>query len=190
MAYFKKIGILGGSFNPPHLGHLHLSKIAKKIFNLDEVWWFVALGNPLKNNDNLPSPRERIALCQALTKNQPFIKISDFEIKHNIIHTYEMVQITPQFFPHKFIYLMGADSYFHLHLWQNFRVIAQNIPIGVIARKPYFHFNRAKVHGILPHFTGNYSVGAWWRRKPQIYLVHCAYCDISSSFIRKTKNAE
>ncbi|MBS9718456.1 nicotinate-nucleotide adenylyltransferase [Pseudohalocynthiibacter aestuariivivens] len=127
------IGLLGGSFDPPHMGHVHISQEAMKRFRLDRVWWLVSPGNPLKTRG--PAPLEkRLDACRKLVKH-PRIEISDFEAKIGTRYTAETLEALFQHYPQqRFVWLMGADNLASFHKWDRWQWIMENIPVGVIAR--------------------------------------------------------
>ena len=129
----QRIGLLGGSFDPPHMGHVHISKVALKRFNLDQVWWLVSPGNPLKADAPAPMA-DRMAACRAIS-DHPRIKITDFEAKIGTNYTAEtLASLFDKRQGAKFVWLMGADNLAQFHRWQHWQWIMQNVPVGVIAR--------------------------------------------------------
>jgi nicotinate-nucleotide adenylyltransferase len=129
-----RIGLLGGSFNPAHMGHRLISTIALKRLKLDYVWWIVTPGNPLKDNRALPSQKTRIEQAQKIT-NHPRIKITGFESQINTRFTYDTIMYLKRHCKNvKFVWLMGADNLGQFHHWQNWRDIANEMPIAVIDR--------------------------------------------------------
>lgn len=129
----QRIGLLGGSFDPPHAGHLHISKSALKGFNLDQVWWLVSPGNPLKS-DAPAAIEKRMQACRQMA-NHPRIKVSDFE--HHIGTRYTAQTLKALLARRqgvRFVWLMGADNLASFHHWQDWQWIMQNVPVGVIAR--------------------------------------------------------
>ncbi|MCF6315570.1 MAG: nicotinate-nucleotide adenylyltransferase [Marinosulfonomonas sp.] len=129
----QRIGLLGGSFDPPHRGHVHISKAALKRFNLDQVWWLVSPGNPLKVD--VPAAMEtRLAACLAIS-DHPKIKVTDFEAQVGTRYTAQMLEaMFAQRRGVKFVWLMGADNLSTFHHWQRWEWIMENVPVGVIAR--------------------------------------------------------
>lgn len=127
------IGLLGGSFDPPHLGHVHITKRALKRFNLDRVWWLVSPGNPLK--DNPPADMEkRLSACREIMQH-PRVEITDIEAKMGTRYTAATIKGLQLRYPRvRFVWLMGADNLAQFHKWQDWEWIAENIPIGVMAR--------------------------------------------------------
>ncbi len=127
------VGLLGGSFDPPHEGHAHITREALKRFELDQVWWLVSPGNPLKQHGPAPID-QRITAAQSLIEH-PKVKISDFEYRLGSNFTAETVQHLKRLYPRvHFVWLMGADNLAQFHKWQNWQAIVENVPIAVIAR--------------------------------------------------------
>ena len=132
----KNIGLLGGSFDPPHKGHLYISLEAKKILKLDDIWWLVTPQNPLKVN-RPASYSERIKNCKLIIKNQP-IKIKEIEKKINSKFSYQTIKYLNKHYKNiNFFWLMGADNLINFHKWQNADKIFSEIPIVVFRRYGY-----------------------------------------------------
>lgn len=128
-----RVGLLGGSFDPPHAGHLHLSREALKRFGLDRVVWLVSPGNPLKPNPPAPLA-DRMAAARALV-DHPRILISDFEAHSGTRYTAETLSaLRRQFRDVRFTWLMGADNLAQFHRWENWQGILDTVPVGVLAR--------------------------------------------------------
>ncbi len=129
-----RIGLFGGSFNPPHEGHLNLCDLALKRLELDQIWWMVTPGNPLKDTTDLPPVLNRIKLCEEIIDN-PRIKVTAFEAKHKVRFTADTVRLVKNLRPRQhFVWLMGADNLADFHKWQDWRGIADMLPIAVIDR--------------------------------------------------------
>lgn len=132
----KTIGLLGGSFDPPHKGHLYISLEAKKILNLDEIWWLVTPQNPLKISKPA-TYAERLNNCYDIIKGHP-IKVSELEKKINSQYSYQSINFIQNYYKNiKFFWLMGADNLINFHNWQNWKAIFQNISIVVFKRHGY-----------------------------------------------------
>lgn len=134
-----RIGLLGGSFNPPHEGHVHLSQEALKRLDLHQVWWLVTPGNPLKNNNHLPSLETRMNLCRKLV-HDPRIKVTGFEahlLRAPATSTQTIAYLTQRFDQAHFVWLMGADNLAQFSQWYQWQQIAQQIPIAVFDRPSY-----------------------------------------------------
>jgi nicotinate-nucleotide adenylyltransferase len=135
----QRIGLLGGSFNPPHDGHRLISLIAIRRLRLDWVWWLVTPGNPLKNNANLPSLGSRIAACRHLAQH-PRIRITGVEALLGSAYTAQTIRELRKRLPGmRLVWLMGADNLVGFHRWQNWRRIAAMIPIAIIDRPGATH---------------------------------------------------
>lgn len=129
-----KIGLFGGSFNPPHEGHVHVCETALKRGQLDQIWWLVTPGNPLKDTSELESLSGRIQKCHDIIKH-PKMKVTAFETKHNVRYTQETLQVLLTLRPNlNFIWVMGADNLKNFHKWQNWRKIANMMPMMIIDR--------------------------------------------------------
>ncbi|RFB78645.1 nicotinate-nucleotide adenylyltransferase [Methylovirgula sp. 4M-Z18] len=129
-----RIGLFGGSFNPPHEGHRLASLIALKRLGLDRVWWMVTPGNPLKSNGHLPALAARVQAAK-LVANHPRIDVTGFEAQIGTRFTYDTLCWLKRHCPQvDFVWLMGADNLRQFHRWQHWREIAALIPIAVIDR--------------------------------------------------------
>gem|GEM_PF-57243 len=135
--YRRRIGLLGGSFNPPHEGHRQISLAALDKLGLDAVWWLVTPGNPLKDADLYAPYEERLAKARRLA-DHPDIVVSDFERRHNLQYTVDVLErlqiVNPDI---DFVWLMGADSLAGFHLWKDWRKIAELAPMAVFNRPGY-----------------------------------------------------
>jgi nicotinate-nucleotide adenylyltransferase len=130
----QRIGVFGGSFNPPHDGHRAASLLALRRLELDRVWWLVSPGNPLKDIRDLPPQAARMAAAARVAAH-PRIAISGFERQLGSPYTCDLVAALVARCPTvRFVWLMGADSFADLHLWKNWRTIAATVPMGVIDR--------------------------------------------------------
>lgn len=130
----QRIGLLGGSFNPPHEAHVLISETARKRLNLDAVWWIVTPGNPLKSHSELAPQAERMAQCRTLAP-QPWIKITGFEADLSSPYTAATLDFLKMRYPAvRFVWLMGADNLSSFHRWQDWRTIAATFPMAVIDR--------------------------------------------------------
>jgi nicotinate-nucleotide adenylyltransferase len=129
-----RIGLFGGTFDPPHQAHLAASLLALKRLKLDRVWWLVTPGNPLKVTRNLTPLSERIAAARALT-HHPRIDVTGIEAAIKTRYTYDTVSWLLARCPGvRFVWIMGADNLRHFHRWQKWRAIANLVPMVVIDR--------------------------------------------------------
>lgn len=133
----KRIGLLGGSFNPAHRGHRTLSLHALRALGLDEVWWLVSPGNPLKPDAGMAPYPARLASARRMARHAP-IRVSDVEARLRTRYTADTLAKLPRLYPrHRFLWLMGADNLAQFHHWRDWRSIARQVPIAVIARPGY-----------------------------------------------------
>ena len=135
----QRIGLMGGSFNPPHEGHVAISQTALKRLNLDRLWWIVSPGNPLKDHAGLPPLKARIATSKALIGQNPRIVVTGFEADLGTSYTWATIEFLKRRYPLvHFVWIMGADNLAQFHQWRNWRRVAQSLPIAVIDR-PGWH---------------------------------------------------
>ena len=127
------VGLLGGSFDPAHAGHVHITREALKRFGLDQVWWLVSPGNPLKERGPAPLAR-RLAHARSIMQH-PRVVVTDLEARLGTRYTAETLRRMQAIYPGVgFVWLMGADNLAQFHQWQAWRQIAAAVPLGVIAR--------------------------------------------------------
>jgi nicotinate-nucleotide adenylyltransferase len=131
-----RIGLLGGSFNPPHEAHREISLFAMKRLNLDRIWWLVSPGNPLKDTNALPSMSKRLAAAQAVA-DHPSIDVSCLETVIGTRYTMDTISyLLRRCTGAHFVWIMGADNLAQFHKWENWQAIAEAVPISVIDRPP------------------------------------------------------
>jgi nicotinate-nucleotide adenylyltransferase len=129
-----RIGLFGGSFNPPHEGHFLASITALKRLRLDSIWWIVTPGNPLKDTADLPDQAARMQTARAVARH-PAIEITGFEREIGTRYTWDTIDYLTRRCPFvHFVWLMGADNLRQFHRWQNWQKIAHRVPIAVIDR--------------------------------------------------------
>lgn len=129
-----QVGLFGGSFNPPHAGHLLVADIALRRLRLDQLWWMVTPGNPLKSARELAPLAVRIALSQMLVAD-PRIKVTAFEAAHRLRFSADTIDLVKSRNRGvDFVWIMGADSLRDFHRWERWRHIARSLPIAVIDR--------------------------------------------------------
>lgn len=131
--YRRPVGLLGGSFSPPHQGHVHISEVALRMFDLGEIYWVYTKQNPLKRVG--PSSFEnRFRETRKLVKS-PKIKFSSVEIRNNFCYSFQLLKFLQRRYKHiNFIWVMGEDNIIHFHLWKSWKWIADNVKIAVVAR--------------------------------------------------------
>ena len=127
------IGLLGGSFDPAHGGHAHITREAIKRLGLDRVWWLVTPGNPLKVRQPAPMA-DRLARARAVM-GDPRVVITDLEARLGTRYTAETIERLQAIYPGvQFVWLMGADNLVQFHHWERWRDILRAVPVAVLAR--------------------------------------------------------
>jgi nicotinate-nucleotide adenylyltransferase len=129
-----RIGLFGGTFDPPHAAHRAATLLAMRRLGLDRVWWLVTPGNPLKDTQGLAPLAERLAAARALA-HHPRIDVTDFEAELGTSYTYATISyLVRRCTGVHFVWIMGADNLRHFHRWQRWRDIARLVPIAVVDR--------------------------------------------------------
>ena len=128
------IGLLGGSFDPAHDGHVHITREAIRRIGLDRVWWLVSPGNPLKVLQPAPMA-ERMVQARALLGDDPRVVVSDLEARLGTRATVDTLRRLQAIYPGvRFVWLMGADNLVQFHRWSRWREILARVPVAVMAR--------------------------------------------------------
>ncbi|MGZ2256150.1 nicotinate-nucleotide adenylyltransferase [Roseobacter sp. A03A-229] len=164
------IGLLGGSFDPAHAGHVHITREALKRFGLTRVWWLVSPGNPIKPHGPAPLAT-RMARARALMQH-PRVEVTDIEAHLGTRYTAETLRrLTARYPGVRFVWLMGADNLAQFHRWQDWRGIMARVPVGVVARpgdrisarmSPAAKvFAEARIAGRASHLLGRAEAPAW-----------------------------
>lgn len=129
-----RIGLLGGSFNPPHAAHRAISLFVMRRLRLDRVWWLVTPGNPLKDVRALPALDRRLAAARRVA-DHPRIDVSDIETVIGTRYTADTISFLRQRCPDvRFAWIMGADNLMQFHRWKDWRGIAEQVPLAVVDR--------------------------------------------------------
>jgi nicotinate-nucleotide adenylyltransferase len=129
-----RIGLLGGSFNPPHEGHALITRLALRRLRLDRIWWLVTPGNPLKSLTGLAALKARVEAARGLDVG-PKVVISDIEAQIESRFTYDTLRWLKRRAPRvHFVWIMGADNLRQFHRWRHWRAIADLVPIVVVDR--------------------------------------------------------
>lgn len=129
-----QVGLFGGSFNPPHDGHVLVAETAMRVLELDQLWWIVTPGNPLKAGREIAPLAERIALSEEIV-HDPRIRVTAFEAAFSVRYTADTLGLVQARNPGvDFVWVMGADNLAGFHLWERWRDIAATMPIAVIDR--------------------------------------------------------
>lgn len=185
-----RIGLLGGSFNPPHEGHREVSLNLLKQLDLDQIWWLVSPGNPLKSHTELLSLNERLQLCEAFTAH-PKLKVTGFEVHRPNAYTVETLTFLKKRFPSTyFVWIMGADNLVHFHKWKHWHRLFATFPIGIHDRPGYRYqalasrtahwYQHQKISAEKSRQLAALKAPAWAFLPTPLY-------DISSTQIRKLK---
>ncbi|HLD76826.1 MAG TPA: nicotinate (nicotinamide) nucleotide adenylyltransferase [Rickettsiales bacterium] len=175
-----KVGLLGGSFDPIHSGHIHIAKLAIKKLGLQQVWLIPTKHNPLKQRAS-KSYEQRLIACVEFVKNHTKIKVKDFKA-HSVV-TFELMKRIRQKHPHEdFVWIMGEDNLQNFHLWKRYRELIKLTGFLVMRRgesvseargsKVFAIYNKIQKKGKLPRFD----------------LLQSKRADISSSEYRNYKN--
>ena len=181
------IGLFGGSFNPPHPGHLLVAEIALRRLGLDQLWWLVTPGNPLKSRTELMPLAERLKACEQLATD-PRIKVTAFEKSLGTSYTARTLEFIRTRNPHAhFIWIMGADNLAGFHRWQRWQKIATTFPIAVIDRPgstlAYLSSKMARTFDYARVDEEDAGV-LWQKRAPAWTFIHGPRSTLSSSAIR------
>ena len=130
----QRIGVMGGSFNPAHDGHRIVAETAVKRLRLDQLWWVVTPGNPLKSNAELPAQAARMSKARSYARG-PHMKITGFEAELGTPYTAATLAFLKRRHAGiRFVWVMGADNLASFHRWQHWRAIARTMPIAVVDR--------------------------------------------------------
>ncbi|MXP27983.1 nicotinate-nucleotide adenylyltransferase [Porphyrobacter algicida] len=133
----RRIGLLGGSFNPSHGGHRRISLFAAQALGLNEVWWLVSPGNPLKSDKGMAPLAARVASAREQARRAP-IRVTAIERELDTRYTVDTLRALQRRYPKcRFVWLMGSDNLAQFHRWRDWRRIARTMPIAVIARPGY-----------------------------------------------------
>ncbi len=135
-----KIGLLGGSFNPAHVGHLYISEIALKKLKLDQVWWLVSPLNPLKKKEDMMDFTLRLDHAQAIAGRNPKIKVLGIEVELGTRYTVDTIKRLKKKFPHvEFFWLMGTDNLLQFTRWKKWQHILDLAEVHVFDRDDDFY---------------------------------------------------
>jgi nicotinate-nucleotide adenylyltransferase len=183
----KRIGLLGGSFNPAHRGHRRISLAAMEALGLDEIWWLVSPGNPLKPAKGMGPYEARLESAREQA-NGTRIKVSDIERRAGTLYTVDTVAALKRRHPNdRFIWLMGADTVAQFHQWRRWRDLATMVPIAVIRRPGYDGAARAApAMGWLRWFVRPSSQAKRWTdwSAPAIFLLRLPPDQTSATRLR------
>ncbi len=169
-----RTGLLGGSFNPAHRGHRAITIQAARALGLDEVWWLVSPGNPLKRTQGMADLATRFASARKAARGLP-VRVTAIEREFGSNYTVETIRRLRSRFPdRRFVWLMGADNLAQFHRWRDWRMIARMVPIAVVARPGYDGVaHRAPALGWLRRFVHRADQARNWTtwRPPALVLL-------------------
>jgi nicotinate-nucleotide adenylyltransferase len=189
----QRIGLMGGSFNPPHDGHLLVSRLALKRLGLDRLWWLVTPGNPLKPIAGLPTLPARIEAASAIARD-PRIAVTGFEAELGARFTHDSIAWLVKRAPSAhFVWIMGADNLCQFHLWRRWRDIARLVPVAVVDR-PGSTLRALNSHAgaaLAPFRVAECdAAGFAGRRAPAFIFLHGPRSSMSSTAIRSIEAAQ
>ena len=186
-----RIGLFGGTFDPPHQAHLDASLLAMKRLRLDRVWWLVTPGNPLKNTKGLAPLAERIGAARRLT-HHPRIDVTGIEAAIQTRYTYDTIKWLIARCPGvHFVWIMGADNLRSFHRWQRWRGISKLVPFAVVDRLgPSLYAGaspaaQALSHSRIPEYAAASLPG---RRAPAWSFLHGLKSPLSSTALRALRD--
>ncbi len=186
-----RIGLLGGSFNPPHAGHLHIARIAKAKLGLDCIWWIVTPQNPLKDTKNMAPYTERYQNVSTMLEHKPHQIPTHIEAMLGTQYTFQTIEGLRATYPKTdFVWVCGMDNAHIFHKWDRWQDIIQIMPMTFIARPPAHNLVQGcplrQTRHVPHHFT---TAGRKTDLKnPGIYWIKGnKMLDISSTQIRKNK---
>jgi len=185
-----RIGLFGGSFNPPHEGHRLVALQALKRLKLDAVWLLVSPGNPLKNHAELAPLADRVAIARGIM-DHPRIKVTGFEAAHGFRYTYETLRFLKSSHPGvRFVWIMGADNLRQFDRWERWREVAQLMPMAIYVRPG--STRRAPFSKAATTLARDSRRGAGHRSRrgdsaPAWVYLHGLMSSLSSSLIRNRK---
>ena len=186
-----RVGLFGGTFDPPHEAHLGASLLAMKRLDLDRVWWLVTPGNPLKNTRGLAPLAQRIVAAGALARH-PRINISGLEAQIGTPYTYETLAYLRRHCPGvRFVWIMGADNLRSFDRWQRWRGIAAAVPIAVVDRlgPSLYASGSAAAHALARARIPETAAKSLPYRKPPAWVyLHGLKSPLSSTALRAARH--
>jgi len=187
----RKVGILGGSFNPAHAGHIHISNTARTLLGIDEVWWLVAPQNRLKSSVDMENFDKRLSYARLLTDGISYIKVLDIEEKNKLYASYMTINfLNSKSQRVKFIWLMGSDILDNFNNWLYPDSIAKKMYVAVVSRPNFSSsfLNTPQKTKLGKRLKNSKNKTIFLRKKPVWVFLKNRLLSISSSEIRKTHN--
>ena len=189
----QRVGLFGGTFDPPHEAHLAACLLAMKRLALDQVWWLVTPGNPLKNTTGLAPLDERVAAASKLARH-PRMEVTGIEAEIGVRYSYDIIRYLVSHCPGvRFVWIMGADNLRSFHRWQKWCGIAKLVPIAVIDRLgPSLRATGSVAAQALGHRRIRESEAAslLGRRRPAWVLLHGLKSPLSSTALRAVRRSQ
>lgn len=183
-----RVGLFGGSFNPPHAGHIHASEIALRYLGLDAIWWLVTPGNPFKAKAGLPDIDTRIGNCRKLITN-PKLIVTNLEQQLGTIRTYDTVRALKSHFPKTdFVWVSGTDIAYEFHKWHNWKSLLGMVPFAFVGRPTKYGVVRQNSIRLMSTAKHHFPLhgGRPALEKGQIYWLFAEpLMDISSTRLRQ-----
>ncbi len=172
-----KIGLVGGSFNPAHAGHMHMSLTAYQKLGLDQIWWLVSPQNPIKSSADMANLPDRLAMARDITAATPFIHVVAPEIRLPSNFTYETLKYLHKTMPlARLVWIMGADNLAQFRQWKRYQDIIDSLPIAVIDRPGYSY---KAISAGRQLFTRRYTARQLRRRLVKTRKVMLGWCFIA-----------
>jgi nicotinate-nucleotide adenylyltransferase len=189
----QRIGLFGGTFDPPHDAHLAASRLALKRLALDRVWWLVTPGNPLKDTSGLAPLDRRVAAAQALARD-PRIEVTGFEAEIGLRYSYDTTRyLVSHCRGVHFVWIMGADNLRSFHRWQRWRELAALVPIAVVDRlgPSLYAMGSVSAHALGGHRIPEGRAASLAGRPPPAWvLLHGLKSPLSSTALRALRQSQ
>ncbi len=185
-----RIGLLGGSFNPAHDGHVHISRLAKQRLGLDQVWWLVSPQNPLKPTADMAPLSKRLSAARAACRF-PWLQVTDLERHLHSGRTWKTLFLLKQRFPTaQFVWLMGADNLIQIPEWSRWSKIFRSVHVAVFDRSPYSYravLGKAARRFAARRLRANQAQALWLSSRPRWVYFALKRHGASSTEIRQSR---
>lgn len=176
----RAIGLLGGSFNPAHSGHIALSKKARLAGKFDQIWWLVSPQNPLKSAQDMADYDRRLAHARQCAAAHPFVRVLDLEAQFGTHYSYDIMALLLKRAPRaSFTWLMGSDNLVQFPRWHKARQMARQMPFMVLRRQDSFY---ASVNAKGRHYFRRYQSKS---KTPHLRLITDFHDNSSATALRK-----